>query len=355
MASAVTERQIGELIRRCYVGLDADQLRSEVLRRLRPIVSIDAAFFATVDPATLLFTSALAEEPLGTATPMFLDNEFGQDDVNKFVSLAEGSDQVGSLDHATQGERYLSQRYRDVMSPMQLGDELRAALVIKGRCWGVLCLHRAQSPHGFSESEIRLVRRIAPHIAEGLRRAVVLGSAQRSPTGEVGVGIVLLDEGLSLVSMNPAAELWLDEITNGTGTELQDDLPIALYAAAARLATADESATDLHSDVRLRTGSGAWLTLRASHLYGKDGRQTAVVLEPATSAEMSSMVLDAHGLTPAQERVAGLVLRGHSTKEIVDQLQISANTVQEHLGAVFEKFGVRSRRELVALLLGRPH
>jgi DNA-binding CsgD family transcriptional regulator len=90
-------------------------------------------------------------------------------------------------------------------------------------------------------------------------------------------------------------------------------------------------------------------------LNGKDGRQTAVVLEPATSAEMSSMVLDAHGLTPAQERVAGLVLRGHSTKEIVDQLQISANTVQEHLGAVFEKFGVRSRRELVALLLGRPH
>jgi hypothetical protein len=108
MASAVTERQIGELIRRCYIGLDADQLRDEVLRRLRAIMSIDAAFFATVDPATLLFTSAVADDPLGTAIPMFLDNEFGQDDVNKFASLAEGSDQVGSLDHATIGERALS-------------------------------------------------------------------------------------------------------------------------------------------------------------------------------------------------------------------------------------------------------
>jgi DNA-binding CsgD family transcriptional regulator len=97
------------------------------------------------------------------------------------------------------------------------------------------------------------------------------------------------------------------------------------------------------------------LTLRASYLYGQNGKQTAVVLEPASSDEMSSLVLDAHGLTPAQERVASLVLRGHSTKEIVDQLQISANTVQEHLGAVFEKFGVRSRRELVALLLGSRH
>jgi DNA-binding CsgD family transcriptional regulator len=353
MASAVMERQIGELIRRCYLGLDGDQLRDEVLRRLRAIVSIDAAFFATVDPATLLFTSALAEDPLGTATPMFLDNEFGQDDVNKFASLAEGSDQVGSLDHATIGERALSRRYREVMSPMHLGDELRAALVIKGRCWGVLCLHREQSPHGFSEREIRLIRRIAPHIAEGLRRAVVLESGQRTIPGRSGAGIVVLDESLSLVSMNPAAEFWLDEIANGT--ELQDALPIALYAAAARLASTDQSAIDVSSDVRLRTGRGEWLTLRASHLYGRSGRQTAVVLEPATSDEMSSLVLDAHGLTPAQERVAGLVLRGHSTKEIVSRLQISANTVQEHLGAVFEKFGVRSRRELVALLLGRRH
>ena len=349
----MTERQIGELIRRCYVGLDAVQLRDEVLRRLRPIVSIDAAFFATVDPATLLFTSALAEEPLGTATPMFLDNEFGQDDVNKFASLAEGSDQVGSLDHATIGERAMSQRYREVMSPMHLGDELRAALVIKGRCWGVLCLHREQSPHGFSVREIRLIRRIAPHIAEGLRRAVVLESGQRTLSGRAGAGIVVLDEGLSLVSMNPAAELWLDEIADGT--EPQDGLPIALYAAAARLAATDQGAIDVSSEVRLRTGRGEWLALRASHLFGQSGRQTAVVLEPATSDEMSSLVLDAHGLTPAQERVASLVLRGHSTKEIVGRLEISANTVQEHLGAVFEKFGVRSRRELVALLLGSRH
>jgi DNA-binding CsgD family transcriptional regulator len=353
MASAVTEHQIGELIRRCYVGLNADELREDVLRRLRPIMSIDAAFFATVDPATLLFTSALAEDPLGTATPMFLDNEFGQDDVNKFASLAEGRDQVGSLDHATVGERALSQRYREVMSPMQLGDELRAALVIKGRCWGVLCLHREESPHGFSEREIRLIRRIAPHVAEGLRRAVVLGSAQRTLSGRSGTGIVVLDDSLSLVSMNPAAELWLDEIASGS--EIQDDLPIALYAAAARLATTHQSASDVPSDMRLRTGRGEWLTLRASHLYGRSGRQIAVVLEPATSDEMSSLVLDAHGLTPAQERVAALVLRGHSTKEIVSQLQISANTVQEHLGAVFEKFGVRSRRELVTLLLGSRH
>jgi len=53
--------------RRCYLGLDAATLRDETLTRLRAIVSIDAAFFAVVDPATMLFTAILAAEPLSEA------------------------------------------------------------------------------------------------------------------------------------------------------------------------------------------------------------------------------------------------------------------------------------------------
>ena len=66
-------------------GLDLSSFRTEVLRSLRSSVSIDAAFFATVDPTTLLFTSALAEEPLASVTAQFLDNEYGRNDVNKFA------------------------------------------------------------------------------------------------------------------------------------------------------------------------------------------------------------------------------------------------------------------------------
>ena len=123
------KRQVTALIGRCYAGLDVAGLRDEVLRRLRRIMSVDAAFFATVDPQTLLFTSAVAEEPLAAATPLFLDNEYGRGDVNKFAALAEAADPVGSLDRATRGQRPDSARYREVISPLGLGDELRAALI----------------------------------------------------------------------------------------------------------------------------------------------------------------------------------------------------------------------------------
>jgi DNA-binding CsgD family transcriptional regulator len=107
----------------------------------------------------------------------------------------------------------------------------------------------------------------------------------------------------------------------------------------------------LTPDLRLRTRSGQLVLIHASRLQGLDGPTIAVVLESAPAVHLTSVLLAAHGLTPAQARVAALVVQGRGTREIVDTPHISVNTVQDHLKAVFDKFGVRSRRELVAAVL----
>ncbi|MFG1817928.1 LuxR C-terminal-related transcriptional regulator [Kribbella sp. NPDC049174] len=334
------------LIQRCYAGLDADQLRSETLTRLKKLMTVDAAFVATVDPATILFTSASADDPLGDVTEQFLHNEFAEDDVNKFAALAAAPDPVNSLGHATKGEWPSSTRYVEVMRPLGLGDELRAALISNGGCWGVICLHREDAATGFSEQELQLVRRLGPHLAEGLRRGLLGGSIS---DGDVGPGVVVLDSKHTVVSVSAEAEHWMTELE----PERRTELPVAVRAAAVRQHHAHELPGA--PVLKVRTGRGRWLALHASTLRGPGDdageRQIAVVIEPATAAQLGSFLLDLHGLTPAQQRVTELLLKGYSTRQIVDRLCLSPHTVQEHVRAAYDKVGVGSRRELVTALL----
>jgi hypothetical protein len=98
---ATTARQ--DIVRLCHSGLDSVSLRREVMRRLRRTLPVDSFWFATVDPTTLLFTGALAEAIPEKATPLFVANEFLQNDVNKWTQLAAARPSVNSLYFATKG------------------------------------------------------------------------------------------------------------------------------------------------------------------------------------------------------------------------------------------------------------
>ncbi|GHF55804.1 hypothetical protein GCM10018790_37130 [Kitasatospora xanthocidica] len=359
MAASLVERRTAGLVERCYAGSDPVRFRADVVPRLRRLVSAEAVFFATVDPASLLFTSAVAEDPLAAETARFLENEFGRADANKFSELAGAADPVATLGRATRGDLTASPRYREIMAPLGLGDELRVALRYGGCCWGVLCLHRERADTGFDDGDLTVLRAVAPHLAEGIRRSVALGPAALGPAGagpapprpEVP-GVLLLGVGPALLSASGEAREWLarlDPADFPPGAQL----PFAVSAVAARLARLDHEPPDRvpPPSVRVRDRFGEWWSVHATRLTGPPRPQTAVVVEPAPPQQRYSLLLSAYGLSPAQTRVATLVLRGRSTREITDELCISTNTVQEHLTAVFDRLGVRSRRELVALAL----
>ncbi len=342
------ERARRDIVRLCHAGLDSTLLRVQLLKRLQSVIPYDSVNCGTVDPATLLFTSSVVIEIPDDAGPAFLANELLEDDVNKFAQLAGSRRTVSTLYEATTGRPEESRRYREILTPLGSGNELRAVLRAGSSCWGVMCLHRDGT--GFTVSEVAFLRRLVPHRAEGLRTALLLNSLNKAGVMcDDSPGLVVLSEDLTPVSVNPAAEHWLEELSDWSPS---GDLPQTVQAVALRL-IALERTSDTRSEfvprVRVRSRSGRWVVLHASRLAGPGVvGQIAVILQLAHPVEVAPLILQAYGLTAREAEVAGLVLRGFSTDRVAAELVISPLTVQQHLKAVFEKTGVGSRRELGA-------
>ena len=351
MSASVRDRALEGIVRACYAaGDDFNALRLRLLQALRREVPFDAAFVAAADPDSLLFTRVFADEALVESSSRFLDNEFGAaHDVNRFVDLAHARDPVGSLDHVAKGERDTSARWCDIMGPLGMGDELRVALRVDGTVWGFMCLHRS-GVTGFTAQEMTLVRKVAPHAGEAMRRAAVAGNASAGAADEA----VILVADHVVVAVGGAVE----EIETRDPLAAGGHLPVPLAAVVRRL-EAIEAGNDIEAPpavIRMTTRSGALVAVHAARLRDASGNGPVVLtVAPAAPAERSSLLLAAHGLTPAQRRVANLVLQGRTTGQIVIALGISAHSVQDHLKAVFDKVGVRSRRELVSAMLHPAH
>lgn len=355
MNDRAMNRTVQRIAAAAQSGLDSKSLRLEAMKILRPALPMDSFWFATADPATLLFTSSVVQEIPQDATAAFVANEFLQSDVNKWVDLARKPEKASSLYMATMGRPEESPRYTQILQPMGFGDELRVALSDGGSCWGFICLHRGQSEPGFSAEEAALLGRLAKHLAEGLRAALLIEDLD-SPSSGDEPGLVLLSRDLRVIGTNAAADGLLPDITDWP---LERGIPQAIYAVAARLQSGDQPDDGEPAPlprVRVRTRSGRWLLLHASRLAGNDDLGViAVIIEPAPSWDVAPLILQAYGLSEREGDVAQLVLQGRSTNEISLRLFISPLTVQQHLKSIFIKTGINSRRELTAKIFSEQY
>jgi DNA-binding CsgD family transcriptional regulator len=337
-----------------YSDLDSFSLKQRFLAELRKAVPFDAAFVAGADPVTNLFTSSYTEEIPASEAMRFLHNELAEADVNKFRELSEERIPVAHLDRATQGERLASPRYREIMRPIGFGDELRAALRVSSMTWGYLCLHREDVPTSFTEAEAAFIAKVGPHMAEALRRAILMERAAAESTTD-GPGVCLIAEDWSVMSSTPSADRMLAELAE-TDSASTSGVPLAVYDVVQRLnyMTHDDRIRGVVPRIRIQTRSRRWIVLHASRMTSPSAGRApvVVVMEPATQADLASLIFAAYAFTPRESEIVTLMLKGAPAKQIASSLKISQYTVNDHIKAIFEKVGVGSRGQLAAELQG---
>lgn len=303
---------------------------------LRPMIGYDAAAWATVDPASLVSTSCVlfGVEPDPAREDALFAIEYGGQDVNHYVDLAQQPVPAASLHTATGGEPERSERYRQLGVPAGMTDELRVACTTAGHCWGTVTLLRLAPASPFSDEDVAAAAALAPAVAESVRVTLLRHAAQEPDR---------------LPAPPAVLRVWTDgkvQPVTDTAERLVAGADADVRSAARSLAA--RARADGHAVARLPAAGGAWLQLHAAPMTQQAG--IAVVVEHAQPTELADLIVGALGLTPRERQVAEAVLQGLSTRQIARRLAISPWTVQDHLKAVFAKARVSSRGELAALM-----
>ena len=343
----------------CGRGLGAQELLESVAAELSRLLRAEAMFVAATDPDTTLALGAGAVRALPqTICKTFWQYEFEVPDYNKFSELARSPRPVADLHESTGGRPERSARYREFEDAIGLDAELRATFNAGGGTWGLIQLNRDGA---FADDELAFVADVAPRVGRAVRTALLTHPVEQ-PAGR-GPGLVLFDEDHQLVSANPEAVAWFEEVESmhlPFSTELGVPLPESVLFAAIEarvLATRADATPASGVRTRVRTHGGSWLLVNASCLRQADGRlgQTAVVVSPAKASEVAPLIVQAYELTPREVDVKRALARGLSTNEIAGVLHLSRYTVQDHLKSVYEKTGVSTRGELVAKMFADHH
>jgi DNA-binding CsgD family transcriptional regulator len=301
----------------------------------------------TLDPASLLATSHYDHGGIPELPPDMLAHEYYADDVHDMAGVARSPRGISTLHEASGGDPSGSVRWQANMSFGGDQELLVALRTPAGDAWGILGLYREPDRPQFDADELAFLNEVAAPLAEGARRGLLMGEAA-DPDGPEAPGLLVLDEEWNVESLTPGAEQWLAELPDGDW-EGRGKLPSAVIAVAGRaLRTAGGDQTPGEVALaRVLSTEGRWILLHGAPLVAGGSRRVAVIAEAAHPARITPLLMRAYALTDREQDVTRLVLCGDSTAEIAQRLSVSPHTVQQHLKSVFEKTGVRSRRELV--------
>ena len=143
-----------------------------------------------------------------------------------------------------------------------------------------------------------------------------------------------------------AAEAFQTAWRHARGLRLPLDLAQLEISDARRLRAAGQPQAAV---ARLRSARQRLTALGARPYLQTCDRELAAAAVPVEPETTPAFV----GLTAAEQAVARLVVTGHSNRQAAAELYVSVKTVESHLGHIFAKLGIRSRKDLITRI-GAP-
>ena len=264
--------------------------------------------------------------------------------------------------------------YNDFGSHYGLTSGVTAVIQAKPPVSAVLSVSQRDGK-SFGDAEVSLMQRLLPHVHRALKVHERMGellqhrNAAEDVIDRLPFGVMLLDASGQAVLVNYGARQILDAqdglvLRNGTLVAASVAQTAALRALIAQ-ATGAARGEGLGSGGALAIGRPSMkrpvqvlvTPLRTSGIDFSFGSAAPSIAVFISDPELTPLANDAilqqfFGLTPAEARLAILLLQHQSVEEAAESLDISLNTARTHLKKLFAKTSTRRQSELVRLLGG---
>ena len=233
---------------------------------------------------------------------------------------------------------------------------------------------RSERAGRYDEAELRLVRRLMPHLRNAvllhrnLYRLKALAASALAALDRVPMGIVLLTSSGLLMHANQRAHELVNTTTalrfESSGT-LQASSPAATGALQRLIREAVATATGRSLShggaLRLTGRTGRKLHLIVTPLplepspFGEGAAAAIFCSDPdAVVGAVARQLEGMFGMTPAEARLTEALVHGQSLQQYAEARCVSMSTVRTQLKAATAKTGTRRQADLVRIVLTGP-
>jgi DNA-binding CsgD family transcriptional regulator len=228
--------------------------------------------------------------------------------------------------------------------------------------WG-LCLYRTSCDGPFEKSERRALASLSHKLSEVATLSTAVGrralAGATNALNAVRLPALAIDRCGRVLDFNASAQALFDgglRVHNGRLVLSDRNASAELDTLFARLRTVPDTdaVPALPIIVRRRQRPAVVINMLPVEAAARGpflGARAILTLKeaaPKTSPSIPTM-MRLFGLTPAEARLAGLLVEGQSVSEIAEGLKLSRETLRNQLKVVFAKTGARRQGELIAM------